>query len=146
MTAMSTASTAANAMAIFFNMGRSSGGSVYEVNADGKRNAVAQRAVGIRAPLALRCAPMVDLTIHIRRASERDIAAILRLYSGDGLHGANVATKPAESHSRALAAIEAEPNNGVYVALLGERVVGTFQLTFIPQLSFGGCLVAQVES
>jgi len=48
--------------------------------------------------------------------------------------------------SEAFAAIEGDPNNQVYVAERQGRVVGTFQLTFIRQLSYGGCLVAQVES
>lgn len=51
-----------------------------------------------------------------------------------------------DPHIAALEAITVDPNNHVYVAQAGERVVGTFQLTFIRQLSYGGCLVAQVES
>ena len=46
----------------------------------------------------------------------------------------------------AFAAIDGDPNNQVYVAEREGKVVGTFQLTFIRQLSYGGCLVAQVES
>jgi GNAT superfamily N-acetyltransferase len=42
--------------------------------------------------------------------------------------------------------MEGDPNNCVYVAELQGSVVGTFQLTFIRQLSHRGCLVAQVES
>jgi GNAT superfamily N-acetyltransferase len=136
-------------MAIFFNMGRSSAVSVYEALADGKASwrAAARRwthaSLGVKAPSEQL---MAEPTLNIRRASSADIAAILRLYAGDELHGAAVSTEPAESHRRAFAAIEAEPNNGLYLALLGERAVGVFQLTFIPQLSYGGCLVAQLES
>lgn len=46
----------------------------------------------------------------------------------------------------AFAAIDGDPNNQVYVAEREGKVVGSFQLTFIRQLSYGGCLVAQVES
>lgn len=62
-------------------------------------------------------------------------------------------TPPPSEHGRlgpgqvdALAAIDGDPNNQVYVAEREGKVVGTFQLTFIRQLSYGGCLVAQVES
>ena len=51
-----------------------------------------------------------------------------------------------EGQSEAFAAIDGDPNNQVYVAEREGKVVGTFQLTFIRQLSYGGCLVAQVES
>jgi GNAT superfamily N-acetyltransferase len=53
---------------------------------------------------------------------------------------------PSAAHLAALDAIQADPNNQVYVAEVDGAVVGTFQLTFIRQLSYGGCLVAQVES
>jgi GNAT superfamily N-acetyltransferase len=51
-----------------------------------------------------------------------------------------------DAQRAAFEEIAADPNNQVYVATRGEQVVGTFQLTFIRQLSYGGCLVAQVES
>lgn len=46
----------------------------------------------------------------------------------------------------AFDAIDAQPDNHVYVAERDGAVVGTFQLTFIRQLSYGGGLVAQIES
>jgi GNAT superfamily N-acetyltransferase len=46
----------------------------------------------------------------------------------------------------AFDAIAEQPDNRVYVAERDGAVVGTFQLTFIRQLSYGGCLVAQIES
>jgi GNAT superfamily N-acetyltransferase len=53
---------------------------------------------------------------------------------------------PSDAHYAAFEAIQSDPNNQVFVAEMGGVVVGTFQLTFIRQLSYGGCLVAQVES
>lgn len=89
----------------------------------------------------------------IRPATERDLRAILRLYAEDDTHRAAAsaltdaaATAPTEAHVAALRAIQADPSNALYVAELEGEVVGTFQLTFIRQLSYGGCLVAQVES
>ena len=76
----------------------------------------------------------------------------MRLFAEDELHlaaagavGAAPTTASAEQVA-AFDAIQADPNNQVYVAELEGAVVGTFQLTFIRQLSHGGCLVAQVES
>jgi GNAT superfamily N-acetyltransferase len=51
-----------------------------------------------------------------------------------------------DGQREAFAAIDGDPNNQVYVAEREGKIVGTFQLTFIRQLSYGGCLVAQVES
>jgi GNAT superfamily N-acetyltransferase len=87
----------------------------------------------------------------IRPATEGDLQAILRLYAEDETHRAAALamaapTAPTETHLDALRAIQADPNNALYVAELQGAVVGTFQLTFIRQLSYGGCLVAQVES
>ena len=89
----------------------------------------------------------------IRPATEGDLPAILRLYADDDTHRAAALdasgaapTTPGAAHVAALAAIRDDPNNELYVAELDGAVVGTFQLTFIRQLSYGGCLVAQVES
>jgi GNAT superfamily N-acetyltransferase len=102
--------------------------------------------------------------VAIRPATKADLAAILRLFSEDELLRArspeerggtqseageerrSPADAVSDAHVAAFDAIAADPNNGVYVAEADERIVGTFQLTFIRQLSYGGCLVAQVES
>jgi GNAT superfamily N-acetyltransferase len=86
--------------------------------------------------------------VAIRPANRGDLPAILQLFADDELlgsaqRGAELVT---ESHHAAFDTIDADPNNQVYVAELEGAVVGTFQLTFIRQLSYGGCLVAQVES
>jgi GNAT superfamily N-acetyltransferase len=54
--------------------------------------------------------------------------------------------QPNPGHAAAFDEIERDPNNTVYVAEAAGVVVGTFQLTFIRQLSYSGCLVAQLES
>lgn len=73
---------------------------------------------------------------------------ILRICAGGALDPAQKQPPPAPSaaHYAAFDAIEADANNHVYVADVDGKVVGTFQLTFIPQLTYGGCLVAQIES
>lgn len=96
---------------------------------------------------------MMHACAAIRPATEGDLQAILRLYAEDDTHraAALAATGAAPSaataaHAAALRVIQADPNNELYVAELEGAVVGTFQLTFIQQLSYGGSLVAQVES
>ena len=88
--------------------------------------------------------------VAIRPANRGDLAQILRLFALDDLTASphRVAHVDAQVSSVALAfdEIAADPNNTVYVAALDASVVGTFQLTFIRQLTYGGCLVAQVES
>jgi GNAT superfamily N-acetyltransferase len=86
--------------------------------------------------------------VAIRSAQRDDLPAILRLCAAGALDtGQNQAPlAPSAAHHAAFEAIQADPNNHVYVADVDGRVVGTFQLTFIQQLTYGGCLVAQVES
>ena len=86
--------------------------------------------------------------VAIRPAKRGDLPAILVLFADDELHGAQGSAQVTLSDAQyaAFDAIEADPNNQVYVAERGGELVGTFQLTFIRQLSYGGCLVAQVES
>lgn len=83
----------------------------------------------------------------IRRAEPEDLAAIIALYAEDELAEPRGGGGVLEArYTRAFAEIGSDPNNGVYVAELDGAVVGTFQLTFIRQLSYAGCLVAQIES
>jgi GNAT superfamily N-acetyltransferase len=90
---------------------------------------------------------VTDTPVAIRPAKRGDLPAIVRLFADDELSdkpGAHVTLTDAQY--AAFDSIDADPNNRVFVADLEGAVVGTFQLTFIRQLSYGGCLVAQVES
>lgn len=84
----------------------------------------------------------------IRPARRSDLPAIIHLYASDELHGASEPGEldAAKGYAAAFAEIEDDPDNCVYVAEQHGSVLGTCQLTFIRQLSYGGCLVAQVES
>lgn len=85
--------------------------------------------------------------LRVREATEEDVPAIVGLYGEDEIHGRNdQSSGPMEPYLRAFHTIRADPNNRVYVAELDGAVVGTFQLTFIQQLTAVGSLVAQVES
>lgn len=100
----------------------------------------------------------VDVTSsepQIRPACRGDLEAIVALYADDTLvflpehtsvrPGADAPHVQA-GHLAAFEELEQDTNNTVYVAELEGQIVGTFQLTFIRQLSYTGCLVAQVES
>jgi GNAT superfamily N-acetyltransferase len=118
---------------------------------------------------------MAEDSAQIRRARHSDLGGIVALFADDEASSpAARPAAPASSSSvppaaapspspplvpypsehgslgpgqvDAFAAIDGDPNNQVYVAEREGKVVGTFQLTFIRQLSYGGCLVAQVES
>jgi GNAT superfamily N-acetyltransferase len=86
--------------------------------------------------------------VSIRPALAADLPAVAQLFADDELPGGASSAYAASGpgHAAALAEIERDPNNRVYVAEWSGRIVGTFQLTFIRQLSYGGCLVAQIES
>ena len=84
--------------------------------------------------------------VAIRPANRGDLAQILRLFALDDVTSSDNRLPLADTHVAAFEEIAADPNNHVYVADLDASVVGTFQLTFIRQLTYGGCLVAQVES
>jgi len=88
------------------------------------------------------------VTLTFREARAEDLEAIIRLHEEDSLgsHGDawNSDTQPA--YEAAFGAIQASPDNALYVAEEEGRIVGTFQLTFIPNLTGRGALRVKVES
>jgi GNAT superfamily N-acetyltransferase len=84
----------------------------------------------------------------IREARASDLEAIIRLHEEDslGTHGDMWSPETRPAYEAALAAIERSPENSLFVALEGDEVVGTFQLTFIPNLTGRGALRVKVES
>jgi GNAT superfamily N-acetyltransferase len=85
----------------------------------------------------------------IRLAEREDVRAILALLADDELashperagHGEDLAP-----YLEAFDEIAADPRSDLYVATVGARVVGTFQLTVHRHLTYGGGRVAVVES
>jgi GNAT superfamily N-acetyltransferase len=51
-----------------------------------------------------------------------------------------------QSYLRAFEAIDADPNNELVVACLGDKVAGVLQLTFIPYLTYQGGWRALIEA
>ncbi|MGK9231850.1 GNAT family N-acetyltransferase [Inquilinus limosus] len=86
---------------------------------------------------------MMDVTM--RAAAAADLPAILRLLADDPL-GKNRETAVEAPYQTAFAAIAADPNQEMVVAEMDGRVVGCFQLSFIPGLSRRGAWRAQIES
>jgi GNAT superfamily N-acetyltransferase len=81
--------------------------------------------------------------VVIRRATRGDVPAIVALYAASSLHG----NEPLDAdRSAAFAEIDADPKQLLCVATLGDRVVGTFHLTTLRYLSFGGARAMLVEA
>ncbi|WP_239162323.1 GNAT family N-acetyltransferase [Acrocarpospora phusangensis] len=82
-----------------------------------------------------------------RPARREDVPAIVALLNDDA-----VARSRGIGHGigpelwTAFAAIDADPNNELFVAELDGELVGTWQLTFIPGLSRNGGERAQIEA
>ena len=87
-------------------------------------------------------------TVRLRRAAEADLPEILRLLVDDQLGASRDSADPADlaPYRRAFNAIDADPNQLLVVAVDGESVVGTMQVTLIPGLARRGALRAQIEA
>jgi GNAT superfamily N-acetyltransferase len=87
-------------------------------------------------------------SLTIRNAERADVPAIVRMLADDALGATREhATEPLpDSYYAAFDAIDKDPNNQILVATIGDRVVGTLQLTFTPSLSYQGGWRATVES
>lgn len=83
----------------------------------------------------------------LRRATSRDLPAIVRLWITEGARKDAEHDDPhAPCYGEALAAIENDPNNALIVAELDGQVAGAFQLTVIQNVANCGSRTAQVES
>ena len=85
-------------------------------------------------------------TLRIRDAVPADLPAIIDLLADDVLGRAREAATVDPAYARAFHAIEQDPNHRLLVAEQDERIVGCFQLTYLPGLSRGGAWRAQIES
>jgi GNAT superfamily N-acetyltransferase len=85
--------------------------------------------------------------LSFRKAARTDAPEIVRLLADDPLGAKRERYElplPA-AYLAAFDAIEADANNELVVASLGERVVGVLQLTFIPYLTNQGAWRALIE-
>lgn len=85
--------------------------------------------------------------IPIRPARESDLEEIVALLTDDPLGATRESGEgSAEAYARAFADIDADPNNFVIIAEDEGKIVGTFQITFIANISFEGGRRALVEA
>lgn len=87
------------------------------------------------------------IELSFRMARQGDLAVLVRMLSDDPLGARReVFSDPvAPSYSEAFAAIDADRNNELVVAVLGNAVVGMLQITFIPYLTYQGRWRALIE-
>lgn len=88
------------------------------------------------------------MNIQVRAATLDDLPRIILLIADDflGRQRESLTDPISENYVSAFREIEADPNNELFVAELDGGVVGTFQLTFTPSLSFHGGKRSTVES
>ncbi|WP_119269613.1 GNAT family N-acetyltransferase [Taklimakanibacter deserti] len=86
--------------------------------------------------------------VTFRRARAADIPAIIALLADDGLgrQREDTGSPLNPKYLEAFQAIDADPRQLQAVAVLGDEVVGSLQLTFIPGLSRKGAWRGQIES
>lgn len=92
---------------------------------------------------------LATVEVTLRRATLVELPGIVSLLAADPLgrtreeadHGVDLGP-----YRRAFRAIDADPAQLLVAALHGDQVVGTLQLSFIPGLSRGGALRAQIEA
>jgi GNAT superfamily N-acetyltransferase len=86
----------------------------------------------------------LDGGVLLREATADDVPAVVALLTDDPL-GAGRESADLAPYRAAFAAVDADPAHLLVVAEDGGDVVGTLQLSFLPGLSRGGALRAQVE-
>src|SRR4051794_373466 len=78
----------------------------------------------------------------VREAQGGGLEGSIPLHQGDelGSHGDVWSPEPRPAYEAAFAAIQRSPDNRLFVAADGDEIVGTFQLTFIPNLTGRGAM------
>lgn len=74
--------------------------------------------------------------LEIRKAEQADLQAIIALFAADEIGAHNDSSEPEVFHEylAAFARIESSSLQALYVACLGDEVVGTFQTTWLTSL------------
>jgi len=88
------------------------------------------------------------MSLAIRRATLEDVPAIRALLADDelGRTREDLSEEGLERYMKAFEAIAADERNWLYVAEEAGRIVGTWQVTYIPYLSRGGNERAHIEA
>lgn len=90
---------------------------------------------------------MESTNLLFRQARQSDVSNIVKMLADDPLGAKREQfTHPLpQSYYDAFAAIQADPNNELIVAIHEDAVIGVLQLTFIPYLTYRGGWRALVE-
>lgn len=83
--------------------------------------------------------------LAIRPATEADLPAIVAMLADDPLGATRESPDDLAPYVAALKRLADDPNKHVVVAVRGERVVGTLQLTIVPGLSRRGATRSIIE-
>ncbi|MEK1888318.1 MAG: GNAT family N-acetyltransferase [Phyllobacterium sp.] len=90
----------------------------------------------------------VETFLTFQEATHADLPALIALFADDAIGGHGDTTDPAAlpDYERAFAAIEASPNDLLFVGVLGGEVVATAQVTFITSLTGRGTRRMAIEA
>ncbi|MFB0625774.1 N-acetyltransferase family protein [Streptomyces sp. AB3(2024)] len=86
-----------------------------------------------------------DPELTIRSATEEDLPAIVAMLADDPLGATRESPEDLTPYVAALKRLADDPNQHIVVAVRGERVVGTLQLTIVPGLSRKGATRSVIE-
>ncbi|MEV5882273.1 GNAT family N-acetyltransferase [Streptomyces sp. NPDC052020] len=84
--------------------------------------------------------------LEIRPAAEKDIPAIVAMLADDPLGAQRESPDDLAPYLAAFKRLSDDPHQHLTVAVRGERVVGTLQLTIIPGLSRRGAIRSVIEA
>ncbi|MEU0911799.1 GNAT family N-acetyltransferase [Streptomyces althioticus] len=84
--------------------------------------------------------------LEIRSATTDDVPAIVAMLADDPLGAQRESPDDLAPYLTAMERLRADPNQHLVVAVRGEQVVGTLQLTIIPGLSRRGATRSVVEA
>ena len=87
------------------------------------------------------------MNISFRQATAADLPALVQMLADDplGQKRERYERRLPDSYQQAFAAIDADPNNELIIAHDEEQILGFFQLTFIPYLTYQGGWRALIE-
>ena len=87
------------------------------------------------------------MNISFRQATAADLPALVQMLADDplGQKRERYELPLPDSYQQAFAAIDADPNNELIIAHDEEQILGFFQLTFIPYLTYQGGWRALIE-
>jgi GNAT superfamily N-acetyltransferase len=90
----------------------------------------------------------IDTDPTFRQATRDDLPELIRLFADDSIGGHGDTTDPAALplYESAFAAIEASPNDLLFVGVVGGEVVATAQVTFITSLTGRGARRMAIEA